>query len=603
MRNKSKTATVSKEEAFEILLCIGIGMCTFLYFCKSVYASPGERLGINAEAEYKLSDFQRDPEPAQASTGVNLSQKYRFYLEGGMFKEGKIDGLVGISFDDKYRENDQDFENKLRFDYGKALRIETLTKHETDEEIFFSGTAEPQSPIYTVTRKYDSRLLISRACSIEYNFENKKRKDLLLGTVTGEETETQQVGFDFDAGSLSFNAQYKEIDFDDKLGVRSDVDSSDLNMDVFYKPKDSFSILGFFQESKDIDLDNNTELKSRDSRIEVAFKPLKEIKIRDRVSLGADENSDTGEDVVNKTNEIILNFKPNKQIDLELAYKKETEDKERDSSDINSDSDGQRIALRLSPLSRVNIQTGYEVTDKSSDSSAENIKDTRIYSDISLEPIESLKLGANFSNTKQKNTFTSSVESDTKSLSGTIQYRPKQRVLLFLQADASKTDNPSTGAFTKTDTLSSNLNIDLFSFLDTAFRSSAQKTTGTSDSALSKRFLNSLEFNMKLLENLKFSTEYELITSSGAAASDENLFDISAFYNIGKFDLSLRLQNRGVTGDNPTDKTSILSNLKYRFSNNAVLSFRFSLIDYTDAVTSANSYNSITVESLLSMKF
>ncbi len=600
---QSKSIINTTKEVKGIVLIIGISLCTFLYFCKSVYANPGERLNINAEVEYKVSDFQRDPEPTQSSSGVSLAQKYRLYLEGGMFKQGKINGFLGASLNDVYRKNDTDFENKLRFDYGRALRIETLSKSETDEEIFFSGTVEPQSLIHTITKKYDSRLLISRACSLEYSFENKERKDLLLGTVTGEETETQQVRFNVDTGALTFSAEYREIDFDDKLGTRSDVDSTDLSMEVFYKPRDSFSISGFIEENKDVDIDNDSELKSRDSRVEFSFKPLKEIRIRDGVSLRTDKNSDTGEDITNQSNEIILNFEPNKQIDLELSYKKEEEDKQRDLLDIDSDISEQSIVLRLSPLSQVSIQTGYEVTDKTSTSLSENIKDTKIYSDVSLEPVDSLRLGANFSNTKQKNTFTSLIESDTKSLSGSLQYRPKQKMFLFLQGDSSKTDNPSTGAFTKTDTISSNFNFDPLSFLNVSLRTSAQKTTGTSDSALSKRLLNSVEFNINLLENLKLSTEYELITSSGAVSSDENLFDIAAFYNMGKFDFSLRLQKRDVTGDSPTDKVTILSNIKYRFTKNAVFSFRVSLIDYADEVTSSNSYDSTTIESLLSMRF
>ena len=122
-------------------------------------------------------------------------------------------------------------------------------------------------------------------------------------------------------------------------------------------------------------------------------------------------------------------------------------------------------------------------------------------------------------------------------------------------------------------------------------------------SAASKRLLNSVEFDVDIRDNFTASIEYELIGSSGQSSSDENLFDISAFYNIGKFDLSLRYQQKDVSGASPTDKTTMSSSLKYRLSKDAVFSLRFSYADYTDKITLANTYDSTTLESTVSMRF
>ncbi|MDP1854058.1 MAG: hypothetical protein Q8L26_07670 [Candidatus Omnitrophota bacterium] len=584
-------------------LFIIIFFCASLLVFKSSYANPTERLNIDAEVEYKVSDFERDPEPALSSTGSNLAQDYRFYLEGSILKEGLLDSLFGVSLGDKYRKDDTDFENKLRFDYGRWLTIDTLSHHETDEEIFFSGTTEPQSPIHTIIKKYETRLALDPATSLYYSFEDNERKDVLLGTTTGEKTRSETVRLKRENGPLNFNSEYREVNFDDLLGTRSDVRSRDLNLDMSYRPMDSFSISGFLENKKDIDIINNTALDSDEYRLEFALKPLKELKLRNRLKLSQDNDTKTGEDLSNKSDEIIINLDPVKQLGVEFAYKREDEDKERVSSEIDSAINEERLRLRITPFSCVNIQSGYEVSDKTSTSSTENIKNTKLYSDISLTPINNLRLGVNFSNAKQKNTFTSTVESDTNLISASTQYRVNEKASLFVQIDTSKTDNPSTGAFTKTDTLSSRISVDPFSFLNMSLRNSAQETSGTSTSALSERLLNALELDIKLLDNLKVSTEYELVMSSGTTSSDENLFDIATFYNIGKFDFSLRFQDRGVTGDNPTDKTAVLSNIKYRLSPNAVFSFRFSLINYTDKLTAANSYDSTTIESLLSMRF
>lgn len=598
MRIISKVKKNDEERIFIAIIFVA-SLC--LFKSSSVFAS--ERLNINAETEYKISEFKRDPEPALSSGGTNFSQDYRLYLEGSILKEGLLDALFGASLGDIYREDDIDLENKLRFDYGRWLRLETLSRHETDEEIFFSGTPEPQSPIHSIIKKYDCRLAVSRASSIEYSLEDNERKDVLLGTVTGERTKSERVRFKRESGPLSFNSEYRKTDFDDMLGTRSDVESDSLNFDVSYRPKDSFAISAFFENKEDRDIVNNTALESRDCRLEFALKPLKELKLRNKLKLMTNDNTKTGEDISNKSDETIINLDPIKQLGLELAYKREDEDKQMVSSDINSIINEEKFKLRLTPFSLLNIQTGYEISDKSSTSSSENIKNTKAYSDISLTPINNLRLGTGISNTTQKNTFTSTTESDTKLISANLQYRPRENLSLFTQIDTSKTDNPSTGAFTQTDTLSSNLSLEPFSFLNMSLRASAQETTGSSESAASERLLNAAEFNIKLLENLKVSCEYELITSSGATSSDENLFDISAFYNIGKLDMSLRFQQRDVTGDGPLTKSTILSNIKYRISSHFVFSFRFSFIDYADQVTAANSYDSITLESLLSMRF
>jgi hypothetical protein len=598
MQGKSTYSTTAEKVIIVLIIIIG-----YLYFCKNSYAIFSRNLNIEAEAEFKFSDFQRDPKPTITNTGSNFSQRYRLYLSGGVLKQGALNSFFGVSFGDKYRKEETDFENDVRFDYGRWLRIETLSKHETDEEIFFSGTPEPQSPIHSVTKRYSSRLAINSNSSIEYSFEQKERKDLLLGTLTGERTSSQNVRFKIDIGPLNFNSEYRKRDLDDLLGVRSDIESRDLNFEFFYRPRDYFNVFGYFEDSKDADIDNNTQLESKDYGLELALKLIKELKVRNKWSLREDKDTRTGEDISNKSGELILDFQPHKQVALEFAYKREDEDKERDSIDIDSTIDEGRFKMRLTPIPGINIQTGYEISDKSSTSSTENIKNTKIYSDISLEPIESFRLGGSFANTKQKNTFTSLVESDTKSISGTAHYRLNQRIALFAQLDTTKTDNPSTGAFTKTNTISSNLYFAPFEFLDVSLRTSAQKTTGTSESALSKRLLNSVEFNIKPFRNLKFSTEYELINSAGPSSQDEDLIDISAFYNIGKFDFSLRFQEREASGDNPTDKTTILSNIKYSFSKDAVFSFRFSLIDYTDEANPVNSYDSTSIESMFSLRF
>ncbi|PIQ89526.1 MAG: hypothetical protein COV72_02565 [Candidatus Omnitrophica bacterium CG11_big_fil_rev_8_21_14_0_20_42_13] len=586
-----------------ILLFLGVFLCAFLFLCKSSYANPAENLNINAESEYKFSDFERDPEPALSSTGANLSQEYKFYLEGGVLKDGLLDAELGVSTQDKYRQNDADFEDKVRFDYGRILRIETETTRETDEEIFFSATTEPQSPIYTIRKKYDGRLALDSVSEFEYILDQNERNDLLLGTVTGEKTKTQILRFRSDRGPLSFESEYRKSDFDDLLGVRSDISSTDLNFNLSYRPVKYFGISGFFEESKDEDLDRSTELNSRNSRLELELKPLNELKLRNRFNIREDEDTNTGEDITNTSDEVILNFIPVKQVDLQLNYKKEDEDKNRDSSSIVSEIDEKKVRLRIKPVSELDLQSGYEVSDKSSSSAAENIKNTKVYADIAFEPLTSIRLSTNYTNTTQKNTFTSLTESDTKSILASLQYRGGEKLSFYFQADTSKTDNPSTGAFTKTDTLSSNLNIDLFSFLDVVARSSLQETSGSSASALAKRLLSSIEFNARIFDNLKLSTEYEFIDSSGASASNEDLFDVAVFYNIGKFDFSLRLQKRDVAGVNALDKTTVLSNIKYRFTKNAVLSFRFSLIDFSDKEMAANSYDSTTLESILSMRF
>lgn len=586
-----------------ICIIIGVALCASLCLFKSSYANPSQRLNINAETEYKISDFQRDPEPALSSTGSNLSQIYRLYLDGALAKEGVFNSLFGVSLGDKYRKHDTDFENESRFDYGRWLSVSAISHHETDEDFFFSGAAEPQSPIHSVIKKYDTRLMLDHATSIEYKIEDDQRKDVLLGTVTGEKTKSETVRLRHDDGPINFSSEYREVNFDDLLGTRSDIRSRDLNLDMSYRPQDSFSVSAGLENKKDSDITNNTSLDSQDYRFELAVKPLKELRLRNRLKLSQDNDTKTGEDLSNTSDEITLNFDPVKQLGFEFAYKRAEEDKERESSDIDSTTNEEKLRVRAAPFSQCVIQSGYEVSDKSSTSSSENRENTKLFSDISLSPINNLKLGCNLSNNKQKNTFTSLIESDTNLIAGSLQYRINQGASLFMQADISKTDNPSTGAFTKTDTVSSNFKVEPFSFLGASLRTSSQETTGTSESALSQRLLNALEFDIKLIENLKVTTEYQLITSSGASASDENLFDIAAFYSAGKIDLSLRYQDRSVTGENPTDKATLLSNIKYRFSKDAALSFRFSLIDYTDKNTLANSYDSSTVESVLSMRF
>lgn len=587
----------------EALLFLGIILCALLCLFKSSYANPSERLNIDAEAEYKFSNFERDPAPELTPLGSNLSQDYRLYLDGGFFKDGFFDELLGVSFNDKYRPDDVDLENNLRFDYGRWLEVSVLNKHETDEEIFFSGSSEPQSPIHTLTKKYNTKAAINSVSSIEYIAEGIKRKDLLLGTVTAEENKSQALRFTADSSPLDIRSEYRQNNFDDFLGTRSDIESNDLSLDLSYRPVDYFGLAAFLEDGKDKDISNGTELKVLDRRIEFSLMPLKELKIRNRLGLREDNDTKTDEDISKLSEEVILNFGLTRQIDLEFAYKKEEEDKKMASSDIDSSLNEEKFRARFMPYRQVNIQAGYEVSDKESTSSSENIKNTKMYSGFSFQPLEPLRLSLNLSGIEQKNTFTSAVESDTKSLSANMQYRPKQAIALFMQFDTNKTDNPSTSAFTKTDTLSSSLSIDPFSFLGASLRMSEQKTDGSSISALSERLLKALEFNFKPFDSLRLSTEYELIDSSGSAASNEDLFDIAAFYNIGKLDFSLRYQDRSVSGDTLTDKTTVLSNVKYRFSTNAVLAFRFSLIDYTDRNILANSYDSTTAETSLSMRF
>ncbi len=593
----------NSKEAGKSAVLIAAVLLTSLFICKSSYANPSETANIEAEAEYKFSDFERDPAPVLASDGTNLAQDYKLRLDAGVFKDGFLDALLGISIKDKYRQDDVDLENRVNFDYARWLKINTLTKQETDEEIFFSGTTEPQSPIHTITRKYDAKLALNAVYAVEYILENKERKDLLLGTVTGEENTAETVRFVTDNGVSGFTGEYRQNSFDDLLGTRSDVDSRDLNFGLSYRPVDYFNISGVWEDSEDKDLINDTQLESKERQLEFMLKPLKELKLRNRLNLRQDTDTKTQEDINNKSDEIIVNFDPVKQASLELAYKREDEDKQRVSSDIDSTSDEERLKLRLSPYKQVTFQAGYEISDKQSSSSTENIENTKMYSDISFQPAEPLRATINVSENKQKNTFTSSTESDTKSIAANIQYRPRQNLTVFMQADTTKTDNPSTGSFTKTDTLSSNLNIKPVSFMDMALRTSRQETSGSSESSLSERLLNAIEFNFNIIENLKLSTEYEFIDSSGTTSSDENLVDIATFYNIGKFDFTLRYQERSVTGEGALDKTTALSNIKYRFSPNAALSFRFSLIDFTDNKTPSNSYDSLTMETLLSMRF
>ncbi len=588
-------------------MCVFRNIIVVIFLCAVVCMSAAssassERLNMKAETEYGLSDFYRSPEPPEGSTGTHLSQDYRLYLEGGIFKQGMLDAMVGAELQDKYGTRDFNTENKVRFDYGKWLRIETLSKQEIDEDMFFAGSIQPQSPIRTVTNKYSGKLKIDKVTTVDYVLEDRERRDLLLGTVTGEETETKTLKFKRRARGLTISGKYRQRDFKDLLGTRSDIASKDIGMEIFYRPKNYISILAGFDDETDEDVDKGTELHSRNSRMELALKPVQGLKIRDRVTLRQDDDSKTGENIINVSNEIIINFDPRKETTFELAYKRSEEDKERN-VDIISTTDETRFKMRLIPINGVTVQSGVEITDKVSSSSAENLLNTKVYTDLTLEPVKTTKIGANISNTSQKNTFTSQVISNTTAMSATLQYRPRGRFYWFLQGNTSITDNPSTDSFTRTDTVSSSLNMDPFSFLDISFRTSGQRTTGSSGSGDSNRLLNSIELSMKLLNNMNFSAEYEMINSTGASSTNESLVDLSLFYHLTKMDFSLRYQIRDISGSATTGKTLILSDLKYRISKNIVFSVRFSMTDYSDQVDSFNSYDTTLIESLLSMKF
>jgi hypothetical protein len=570
---------------------------------KKSFASPSDNLDIDAEMEYKLTNFDRDPQPAQVSTGTNFAQQYWLNLEGGLLDQGYLDSAIGLRHADLYTKNETEFEDKLLYEYGRWLRLEGRKKEETDEEIFFSGATEPQSPIQTSSEKYGGRVAINRSSSFEYSWETQDRRDLFFGTIVGEKTETQTTRFNTGLGPLNVSSEYKLNDFKDLLGTRSNVDSSDFNLEMLFDPQDSVSISLVYEDNKDKDLLNNTQLHSQNSLSEISYKPSRYLRLRNRFDVSMDDDTKTGETIDSKADEVIVNFDPVKQIGFEAAYKKEAEDKEKDSSDINSEINEKRIKMSLAPLTKINIQTGYEIDDKSSDATTENIEDKKFFSNISLEPMESLRLGGNYANTKLKNTFTSVAQSDTTSTSLSAQYRPQQRLSVILQGDRTKTDNPSTGAFTNTDTISSNFSMELTSYLDMSLRTSGQETTGSSLDSASRRLLNSLQLNVNPIKDLKFSAEYETIESQGPSGSDEDLFDVSFLYLIGKFDLSLRLQNRSVSGDNASDKMTVLGDIKCKFHTDAVLSFRASFIDFNDRAILSNSYDSMTLENVLSIRF
>jgi len=578
----------------------------FLFLFSSICeAGAMDKLDIEAEAEFKFSHFDRTPEPTLTSTGNNFSQEYRMYLDGKVLKSGVLNSSFGVLFPDKYRTNDVDLENRVRFDYGKRFRFETLKKHETDEDIFFSTTTTaPQSPIHTETNSYDTGLALGSHSKINYSFKTIERDDVLLGTVIGEKTGSQSIRFTSDFGALKLDGEYQTRDFQDNIGGRSDIDSEDMNFEVFYQPKDFLSITGNFDESTDKDLDNDTKLNSKESGMEISLKIFKELKVRNRWRLINDADTKTEEDISNNSNELILNFDPSKKIGFEMAYKREAEDKKRASvEDIDSTINEGRFRMKLVPFSTVNFFSGYEITDKSSSSSTENTKDIKLYSNVSFEPWKAFRMGIDFSNLKRKNTFSSVIESNTTSTAASVQYRPKQSISLFLRADTTETENPATGSFTKTDMIGSNLDIDVTSFFNVVLRTSIQETTGSSEASASERMLNSLELKTDVLKNLNLVTKYEIIDSSGTSGSDENLMDLAAFYHISRFDFSLRFQDRRVTGANPNEKSTMLSNIKYKFHRNAALSFRVSFVDFSDNMTPANSYDSNTYESFLSMRF
>jgi len=577
-----------------------IAMIFVLSHCPDSYAG---NLNVAAELEYGVSDFQRDPEPLISETGVNFSQDYRLIMEGPLLKEGFLNAMFGAGLGDRYREDDVDFENQLKFDYGRWLSVVAFRRHETDEEIFFSGTTEPNSPIYTLTNNYSTELRFNNFTSLEYNLESEKRQDTLLGTVTGEKTETQTIRFRTGSGPLSFNSEYRLNDFSDLLGTRSNVESKDLNMELFYRPRDYFTVMALFDSMNDKDIDNNMELDSRDSQIEFTIIPLAGWRIRDRLQLREDKDTQTNEDIANKSNEIIVNYEPSRNLGFEASYAREDENKTLDADDIDSTIDEAKLRITASPVRKLRTQWSYEVSDKQSSASNENIKNTELTTDISYEIKSSLRIGGAFSNSTQKNTETALTESETDTISATMQYLPNQKIALFMRLDKSETENPVTGSFTQTDTISSNLRIEPVSYLEMLLRTGWQETTGSTDLSASERLLSAVELNLRPADNISLFTEYEMIDSEGQGASDEDLFDIGLFYNIGKLDFSSRFQQREVTGEGASDKTTILTNVKYRFSKDAVFSLRYSFINYDDEVTLSNSYDSTVIESLLSLRF
>ncbi len=581
-----------------ILMATFCGLPSF-----SSFAEPMDKLNMEAAAEYKFSHFKRDPEPALTSGGNNFSQEYKLYLNGELLRGGFLDSSAGVLFPDKYRTNDVDFENHLRYDYNRWLELESLTLNETDEDIFFSGTAQLQSPIHTLTQSYKTKTALGALGSLEYRAETIKRNDVLLGTVMDEETKSERTTIDLDNELIRLNGEYGTQDFKDALGLRSDISSEEKNVEVSYDPADFFNTRGYFEDSKDKDLDKDTKLSTKEQGIESSIKPIQEFELRHQLRLRENKDTQTGEDIQNRANEITAFFDPHKRINFEVSYEKQNEDKTKNSIDIVSTIEEKDFKMQVIPLNGVNIESGYEISDKTSSSTTENSLNKKMYSDISLEPHKALRLGGNFSHSEQKNTYTELVEAKTNSLSSSLHYRPIATASLFLSLDTSKTDNPSTNSFTKTDTLSSNLSVEPNSFSKVTLRTSRQETGGSSESADSSRLLNALEFNIELLKNLSVSTEYEMIAASGANASDENLFDTSFFYNAGRFDFSLRFQNRVVSGATPIDKTAILSNLQYEWSKNAVMNLKLSLSDYTDELTEANNYQTLLFESSVALKF
>ena len=596
MGNKKTTWQFTKTFIFMAMLCLLSGY--------PVFADTMDKLNMDAEVEYKFSHLKRDPEPSLTSGGNNFSQEYKWYLNGELLRGGFLDSSAGVLFPDKYRTKDVDFENYLRYDYNRWLQLESLRLNETDEDIFFSGTAQLSSPIHSLTNSYKAKMAIGELGDLEHVSQTIKRNDVLLGTVIDEETKSERTKVNVDNELIRLNGEYGTQDFKDALGLRSDVSGKETNVEVSYDPKSFFNMRGFFEDSEDKDLDKNTQLSTNEQGVESSIKPVQEIELRHELRLRENKDTQTGEDIKNRANEITAFFNPHKNVNFEIGYEKQNEDKTKNSgADIDSTIEGKKFRMQITPIHGMNIESGYETSDKSSSSITENSLNKKIYSDISLEPCKAVRLGGNLSRSKQKNTYNGLVEAETNSLSSSLYYRPIETAALFLSLDTSKTDNPSTNSFTKTDTLSSNVSVEPNAFSKITLRTSQQETAGSSQSADSSRLLNALEFNIDLLKNLSVSTEYEIIAASGANASDENLFDTTFFYNAGRFDFSLRFQDRVVSGVTPIDKTAVLSNLQYEWSKNAVMNLKLSLSDYTDKLVEANNYQSLLLESSFALKF
>lgn len=596
-----KKSTVNTQRRLALLL---LAMAAPFFYCPEVLANGTEKLDVGAAAEYKFSNIKRDPAPILTSNGNNLSQEYRLYLDGSILNQGLLDSSFGVMLPDKYRPNDVNYENQVDFDYGKWLHLGTLAKNETDEDIFFSGTTEPQSPINTATERYDAKLMLNRGTSLQVGTDKIERNDVLLGTVLKEETKGQRIKFSSSSESLTIDAEHRPHQFRDKLGTRSDIDSEDTKYEVSYSPRENVNFSGYLDSGRDTDIDNNTRLTAKGSGLEAAVKLFKSLKFRDRLKSTRDSDTKTGEDITTETNEIIVNYDPYRFLGFEAAYKFGDEDKQRTSvADITSSIDEKRFRLKLSPIAQVTIQPGYEIYNKESTLSTENSQETKIYTDFSFQPVNPLRVSMNIARLDQKDTASSAVKSETSSEAVSVQYHPGQGISVIVRYDTNETLNPETDSFTKTDTFSSSMDVDITSYFNVLFRNSAQQTTGSSEGANLERLLNSLEFNVDLLKNLRLTTEYEIVDASGVNSADEKLFDTSIHYFVSKFDFSLRFQDRTVTGATPSDKRAVLSNIKYKFNQNAALSLKGSWIDYVDEMNAANSYNSRTLESSVSMRF